>query len=75
MKKKKIHIVKNHLYPKIKKEQEMYRMREINGISINQPIDGWDHFWAASRYAHMEFNSGGLTRQETSEDVMSQFGL
>jgi hypothetical protein len=75
MKKKKIHIVKNHLYPKIKKEQEMYRMREINGISINQPIDGWDHFWAATRYAHMEFNSGGLTRQETSDDVMSQLGL
>ncbi len=45
MKNKRIHIVKNHLYPQIKKEQENYRMKEINGIAINQPIDKFNHFW------------------------------
>lgn len=73
MKTKKIHIVKNIFYSVVKKEQENYRMREINGISINQPIDGFDHFWAASRYAHMSFNNNGITEDSTSEDVLSQF--
>lgn len=43
MKKKKIHIVRNHLYKFAKKEQENYRFKEINGIVINQPIDDHNH--------------------------------
>lgn len=57
MKKKKIHIVKNHLYKKVKKEVENYKWREINGIMINQPIDKFNHFWDAARYGHMAWNS------------------
>lgn len=56
MKKKKIHIVKNSFYQQAKIEQENYRMREINGIAINQPLDKFNHFWDASRYAHMSCN-------------------
>lgn len=57
MKNKRIHIVKNHLYPEIKKEQENYSMKKINGIAINQPIDKFNHFWDASRYGHIAFNN------------------
>ncbi|SHF18312.1 phage terminase large subunit [Chryseobacterium vrystaatense] len=58
MKKKKIHIVKNHLYQKSKKEVENYKWREINGILINQPIDKYNHMWDWARYCHMAWNSG-----------------
>ena len=57
MKKKKIHIVKNEFYKQAKKEQENYKLREINGISINQPIDDFNHGWDSARYRHMAFNS------------------
>jgi phage terminase large subunit len=57
MKKKKIHIVKNHLYHHAKKEQENYRMKLINGIAINQPIDKFNHFWDGAKYAHIAYNS------------------
>ncbi len=56
MKNKKIHIVKNEFYQQIKKEADNYKMREINGIAINQPVDKFNHFWDASRYRHMAFN-------------------
>lgn len=52
-KKYKIHIVKNHLVHHARKEQENWRYKEINGISINQPADGFDHFWDSALYAHM----------------------
>lgn len=57
MKNKKIHIVKNKLYKDVKKEKEMYKLKEIGGISINQPIDKWNHFWDSGRYGHMAFNN------------------
>ena len=41
------------MWKAIKKELENYKMKEIQGILINQPIDGWDHFLSAARYAHM----------------------
>lgn len=53
MKKKKIHIVRNHLYKQARKEQENYRLKEINGIPINQPEDKFNHFFDSSRYSHM----------------------
>ena len=56
MKQKKIHIVKNHLFQDIKKEQENYRFKEVNGIAINQPHDSHNHFWDAIRYAHIAHN-------------------
>lgn len=57
MKKKKIHIVKNEFYRQAKQEQENYKMREINGILINQPIDKYNHGWDSARYRHMAFNN------------------
>lgn len=66
MKKKRIHIVKNHLYHHAKKEQENYRMKEINGISINQPIDKYNHMWDMGRYGHMAWNSNTELETEWS---------
>src|SRR5690606_18368856 len=57
MKKKKIHVVKNHLWKYVKKERENYRFKEINGIIINQPIDKHNHFWDMARYGHIAYNS------------------
>lgn len=57
MKTKKIHIVKNGLLDKARVEFENYRLKEINGIEINQPIDGFDHIISAARYSHMAHNS------------------
>ena len=48
-----IHVVKNHLSHYFKTEQQNYKWKEINGIMINQPIDGFDHAITAGRYAHM----------------------
>ena len=57
MKTKKIHIVKNHLYEKVLTEQQNYRMKEIGGIAVNQPIDNFNHFWDGVRYGHIAHNS------------------
>ncbi|MEN8122213.1 MAG: phage terminase large subunit [Bacteroidota bacterium] len=54
---KKVHIVKNHLYHHAKKEAENYRFKEINGISINQPEDKWNHFWDSLKYGHISHNT------------------
>lgn len=56
MKKKKIHVVKNHLWKHVKKERENYRFKEVNGILINQPIDQYNHFFDAVRYGHISHN-------------------
>lgn len=59
MKEYKIHLVKSEesfLYRSVKKEQENYKWRTINGIEINQPLDKFNHFWDASRYAVMAVN-------------------
>lgn len=56
MKKKRIHIVKNHLVHHARKEAENYRLKIINGIAINQPEDKFNHFWDGARYAHMSMN-------------------
>ncbi|WP_448607169.1 terminase [Paenimyroides ceti] len=69
MKKKKIHIVKNHLYKEAKKEQENYKLKEIHGIAINQPIDKFNHMWDSARYRHMAFNSSNIQVLETTESL------
>jgi phage terminase large subunit len=56
MREYKIHIVKNENYRHAKKEAENYRFKEIQGIQINQPIDDFNHFWDAARYAFMSYN-------------------
>lgn len=55
--KKRINIVKNKHYKAAKKEAENYIFMEIQGIQINQPIDKHNHFWDATRYGHMAWNS------------------
>lgn len=64
MKKKKICIVKNALYSKIKKEAENYKWMEINGILINQPIDKFNHFFDSVRYGHMAWNQSYTVESE-----------
>lgn len=73
MKKKKIHIVRNGLYKKAKREQENYRFKEINGIMINQPIDKFNHFWDAARYAHMAYNTKSYSSE--TEGSLSDLGI
>jgi phage terminase large subunit len=53
MKKNRIHVVINDLSDKFKTEQQNYKWKKINGITIPQPIDGFDHAISAARYAHM----------------------
>ena len=47
MKEYRLHIVKDD---ETQKEQENYAWRTILGIPVNEPIDGFDHFWSAARY-------------------------
>lgn len=61
MKKKKVHIIKNHLYKQALKEQQNYKMKEIAGIQVNQPIDKWNHIWDMARYGHIAHNSQSET--------------
>ena len=44
----KLHLVKD---PDLRKEQENYKWREINGICLDEPIKEFDHAWDAIRYA------------------------
>jgi hypothetical protein len=57
MKKKQIHIVKNRNHKFAIKEQQNYRFKEIQGISINVPEDKNNHMWDAARYCHMVWNT------------------
>lgn len=71
MKTKKIHIVKNHLYKEALREQQNYKMKEINGISINQPEDKFNHIWDMARYGHIAHNSKSIAL-ETSRETLNQ---
>jgi phage terminase large subunit len=46
----KIHIVRS---PEAQKEQGNYKYREVNGIRVEEPVDAYNHFWDACRYAAM----------------------
>jgi PBSX family phage terminase large subunit len=37
----------------VKREQENYKWREINGISINEPLDKYNHFWDSLGYGYL----------------------
>jgi len=56
MKRKRINIVNNHLIMYFKKELENYRMKAVNGIAINQPIDAFDHAITGGRYGYMSLH-------------------
>lgn len=46
----KIHIVD---CPEWRREQSGYKYRVVNGISLDEPIDGYNHLWDAARYLAM----------------------
>lgn len=48
LKKYKIHLVD---CPEWRKEQGQYIYRKVNGISLDEPIDDFNHLWDAARYA------------------------
>ena len=50
LKKHKIHLVRN---VNVKREQENYKWREINGISVNEPVDRFNHFWDSLGYGYL----------------------
>ena len=50
LKQHKIHLVKDK---DVKREQENYMHRVINGIKVNQPIDKFNHFWDALGYGYL----------------------
>lgn len=60
MKRKRINIVKNDLSHFAQKEAENYRFKEINGMTINQPNDKYNHFWDSVRYAHIAYNNSNI---------------
>ena len=43
----KLHLVRD---PDLKREQENYKWREINGIRLNEPVKEFDHIWDGVRY-------------------------
>lgn len=46
----KLHLVRD---PDLRKEQENYKWREVNGIRLSEPVKGFDHAFDAMRYAVM----------------------
>lgn len=50
MKRYKLHVVKD---VDAQKEVNNYKWKMINGISLNEPVDQFNHFWDAFRYAVM----------------------
>lgn len=46
----KLHVVRD---PDAQREVNNYKWRMINGISLNEPVDAYNHFWDAFRYAVM----------------------
>ena len=62
MKRKRVNVINNGFVIYFKTEFENYRMKTVNGIAINQPIDGFDHAITGGRYGHMSLHqsSGGM---------------
>ena len=57
MKTKRINVIENTLSHYLKTEFENYRLKTVNGIAINQPVDGFDHAISAGRYGYMGLNT------------------
>lgn len=45
-----------------KKEQSNYKWKEKDGISMNEPVDSWNHCWDACRYA-VSMKWGNIAQQ------------
>ncbi|MFA5234206.1 MAG: phage terminase large subunit [Sulfurimonas sp.] len=50
IKKHKLNLVRD---VNVKREQENYKWREINGMSINEPLDKFNHFWDSLGYNYL----------------------
>lgn len=61
MQEKNINIVKNSLFDEVKKEVQNYKWNEVNGIFVNSPVDEYNHFWDATRYALMGPSNNSIT--------------
>jgi len=46
-----LHIVDCHHW---RKEQSLYKWREVNGIRLDEPVDEHNHLWDAARYAALQ---------------------
>ncbi|WP_258930530.1 hypothetical protein [Flavobacterium oreochromis] len=44
-------------------------MREIAGMVVNQPLDKFNHFWDAARYAHIAYNQPSTIYDSSEEDI------
>ena len=44
-----------------KKEQQNYKWKEKDGVSLNEPIDKHNHFWDSCRYANEYLLDGSLS--------------
>jgi PBSX family phage terminase large subunit len=64
MKGKRINVIENEFSHFIKIELENYRLKTVNGIAINQPIDGFDHAISAGRYGYMSLHKPGIEPNE-----------
>jgi len=60
MKKKRINVINNRLTYHLRKEFENYKLKVVNGIAINQPIDKFNHGIDGGRYGFMSLHSGGV---------------
>jgi len=52
-----------------KKEQQNYKWKEKDGASLNEPIDKFNHFWDACRYANeylLDGSASGVRRSSGS---------
>jgi len=64
LKNRNIKIVKSDLGRKAKLEAENYRYKEINGVSINQPIDKYNHWVDSLRYDFMSYMDECIVESE-----------
>jgi phage terminase large subunit len=51
MKNYNIHVIRNEFKHYVAREVDNYKYRVIRGIKLEDPIDDFNHFWDASRYA------------------------
>lgn len=56
MRKKRINLIKNKYIEQARTEFENYKIKEIDGKAINQPIDKFNHGIDSARYRFMAFN-------------------
>lgn len=73
MKKKKIHCIINENVDHVKNEQQKYKWKKVQGITINQPIDKFNHCFDGVRYGHIAHNEETPVLQTTGK--LSERGI